>query len=210
MPQPVSYVVHIQIDPEFRGRVDKEQLSARAKATLAHHALPAGELTVVFTDDAQVQALNQQFRSIDAPTDVLSFPALEFAQPGDIDPIEIKASSPSEDQRDATDSPNQTPNQTPNSTCTSTPTSTSTSTSAEPNLDLKLPPQLASELDSYLGDIIIAVPYTERQACQHNRTLQDEMDLLVVHGVLHLLGYDHASDAEEARMWAVQREILGK
>jgi probable rRNA maturation factor len=52
------------------------------------------------------------------------------------------------------------------------------------------------------------VPFTRRQAETHGRTLGDELRLLVVHGVLHLLGYDHASLDDEARMWARQDAIL--
>ena len=46
------------------------------------------------------------------------------------------------------------------------------------------------------------------QASGHAGTLDDELALLVVHGVLHVLGHDHASDAERARMQARERELL--
>lgn len=67
---------------------------------------------------------------------------------------------------------------------------------------------LPPELDPYLGDIIIALPYTQRQAQELGRDLGDEMDLLAVHGALHLLGYDHAEPGDEAAMWARQEAIL--
>ncbi len=67
---------------------------------------------------------------------------------------------------------------------------------------------LAPEAESYLGDILIAVPFTRRQAEALERSLGDELRLLVVHGVLHLLGYDHASLDDEALMWARQDAIL--
>ena len=60
----------------------------------------------------------------------------------------------------------------------------------------------------YLGDILIALPYTRRQAERLGRPLEDELALLVVHGVLHLLGYDHATPEEKAAMWARQNAIL--
>jgi probable rRNA maturation factor len=66
----------------------------------------------------------------------------------------------------------------------------------------------APEALSYLGDIVIAVPYSQRQAQELGRSLRDELRLLIVHGVLHLLGYDHATPDDEARMWARQDEIL--
>jgi probable rRNA maturation factor len=66
----------------------------------------------------------------------------------------------------------------------------------------------APEMVAYLGDIVIALPFTRRQAAALNRPLTDELRLLAVHGVLHLLGYDHAEPEEEAIMWAKQDAIL--
>ena len=69
-----------------------------------------------------------------------------------------------------------------------------------------LPPE--EEATPYLGDILIAMPFTQRQAQQAGRPLRDELALLVVHGALHLLGYDHATPAEKAEMWDRQNAIL--
>ena len=66
----------------------------------------------------------------------------------------------------------------------------------------------APEMAAYLGDIVIALPFTRRQAAALNRPLIDELRLLAAHGVLHLLGYDHAKPEEEAIMWAKQDAIL--
>ena len=71
-----------------------------------------------------------------------------------------------------------------------------------------LPDEIASAMDSYLGDIIIAYPYATRQAEIYQNTVEAELRLLTVHGLLHLLGYDHGSIEEEAEMWAVQRDVL--
>jgi probable rRNA maturation factor len=60
----------------------------------------------------------------------------------------------------------------------------------------------------YFGDVVIAVPVAEAQANAAGHDLSDEMALLAVHGVLHLLGHDHAGRAERAKMEAAQREIL--
>ena len=103
-------------------------------------------VTIVLSDDAEIQSLNNQFLGIDAPTDVLSFPA------GETDP------------------------------------------------------------DSgtlYLGDIIISLPRAVEQAERGNHPIEAELQLLVVHGILHLLGFDHAEDMDKQRMWQVQAEILG-
>ena len=71
----------------------------------------------------------------------------------------------------------------------------------------------ASELDPetgarYLGDIIISVDRAAQQARDAGHSLQAEMQLLVVHGALHLLGHDHAEAEQRAHMWAAQVEIL--
>lgn len=104
-----------------------------------------GDLSLILGDDDQLHELNLQFRGVDAPTDVLSFPD------GAVDPD-----------------------------------------SGQP----------------YLGDILISVPRAEAQAAAGGHPLVDELQLLVVHGVLHLLGYDHTDEDEKARMWELQAQIL--
>lgn len=68
--------------------------------------------------------------------------------------------------------------------------------------------ELAAELQPYLGDLIIALPYTQRHAAELGHPLADELTLLVVHGTLHLLGYDHDNAENQARMWQKQAELL--
>ncbi len=60
----------------------------------------------------------------------------------------------------------------------------------------------------YLGDIIISYPRAQAQAEVGRHPIQQELQLLVVHGVLHLLGYDHAGAEEKDEMWAAQDAIL--
>jgi probable rRNA maturation factor len=60
----------------------------------------------------------------------------------------------------------------------------------------------------YLGDVILSFPRTRAQAAEQGHGVLQELRLLVVHGVLHLLGYDHDTSAQEARMWARQGAIL--
>lgn len=121
-------------------------LEQAARAALAHqNAPPDADLTLVLTDDAQLHTLNREYLGVDAPTDVLSFPA------------------------DETDPDTGAP---------------------------------------YLGDILISVPYAARQCAQAGNTLDAELQLLTVHGVLHLLGHDHAEPDEKTRMWQAQSEIL--
>lgn len=60
----------------------------------------------------------------------------------------------------------------------------------------------------YLGDILISVETAARQAARAGHPVEAEAQLLTVHGVLHLMGHDHAEQEEKARMWAAQAEIL--
>jgi probable rRNA maturation factor len=60
----------------------------------------------------------------------------------------------------------------------------------------------------YLGDVIISFPRAEDQAAKAGHAVMAEMVLLAVHGVLHLLGYDHSEPVEKEKMWQAQREIL--
>lgn len=61
---------------------------------------------------------------------------------------------------------------------------------------------------TYLGDILISIPRAAQQAQAGGHPLEAEVQLLVVHGVLHLLGYDHAEAEEKAIMWAEQAKVL--
>lgn len=62
--------------------------------------------------------------------------------------------------------------------------------------------------ESYLGDILISYQRALEQAQAGGHPVVDELQLLTVHGLLHLLGYDHDLPAEKERMWAVQAEVL--
>lgn len=59
-----------------------------------------------------------------------------------------------------------------------------------------------------LGDIAICPQVARAQAKNAGHPLQDEMLLLTTHGILHLLGYDHAEPEEKAEMFGLQRELL--
>jgi probable rRNA maturation factor len=67
---------------------------------------------------------------------------------------------------------------------------------------------VSPEMGGYLGDVIVSYPRAASQAREQGHSVQHELYTLVVHGVLHLLGYDHASDEEKSLMWARQGAIL--
>jgi probable rRNA maturation factor len=70
--------------------------------------------------------------------------------------------------------------------------------------------------DSYLhpdilGDVVISTETAQREAQQRNVTIDEEMALLLVHGILHLLGYDHEADPREAAtMEAKEQEVMAR
>jgi probable rRNA maturation factor len=108
----------------------------------------ASELSVVFSDDAHIRALNAEWRGKDKPTNVLSFPAFSFPKGG------------------------------------------------------KLPPML--------GDIVLASETVAREAALEDKPLENHITHLVIHGLLHLLGHDHETEAEAEEMEAIERAALAR
>ncbi len=60
----------------------------------------------------------------------------------------------------------------------------------------------------YLGDVVISYPQAFAQAKKSGHPVESELQLLVVHGVLHLLGYDHGTAEEKESMWSLQARAL--
>jgi probable rRNA maturation factor len=112
------------------------------------------EVDLTFVDDATIQELNETYRDITAPTDVLSFSQLENTgeEPEFVDLVGAKV----------------------------------------------------------LGDIVISLETGLRQSQEYGHSLKREIAFLTIHGLLHLLGYDHQTAAEEEQMFAKQTEILNR
>jgi probable rRNA maturation factor len=66
------------------------------------------------------------------------------------------------------------------------------------------------EIPQLIGDIVICPAVAARNATEHECSFDDELALLIVHGVLHLLGWDHAADVEAERMEARERVLLAR
>jgi probable rRNA maturation factor len=66
------------------------------------------------------------------------------------------------------------------------------------------------EVEGILGDMLLCPQYAIAQAPQFSRTPEDEMHLLTIHGILHLLGYDHAEPEEEKEMFGLQARLLAE
>lgn len=72
-------------------------------------------------------------------------------------------------------------------------------------------PEEAAESPDFphlLGDLVLAPSYIARQASEHNKSTQEELEMLVVHGTLHLLGYDHAEEEERRVMFGLTDDLL--
>jgi probable rRNA maturation factor len=66
----------------------------------------------------------------------------------------------------------------------------------------------APDAEPYLGDVVISYPRAQAQAAAAGHPVDAELALLVVHGVLHLLGYDHIRPDDKAAMWEQQAHVL--
>ena len=80
-----------------------------------------------------------------------------------------------------------------------------TSTERQSNADPFVSPP---EEPPHLGEVIISYPQAQRQAAEAGHGVERETALLVVHGVLHLLGYDHQEPKDKALMWGLQDKVL--
>lgn len=77
-------------------------------------------------------------------------------------------------------------------------------------LDDKDEVKLSDKIPQPLGEIIISYEKAEEQAKEYGHSLNREMSFLFVHGLLHLLGYDHMKKSDEAVMFRLQDAILGE
>lgn len=138
------------------------------------------ELSLLFVDRTAMADLNATFKGGDGPTDVLAFP---------LDDGRLGASGPGVGGLDAVGFGGG-----------RHPDGGTSGPDREP------PPP--SELPLLLGDVVICPAVAEANAPTHAGSTDDELALLVVHGVLHILGMDHVEPAERADMWAAERRHL--
>jgi probable rRNA maturation factor len=74
--------------------------------------------------------------------------------------------------------------------------------------ELRPPAEDEESPEGLLGDIVLCPAVTARQAAEHQRTPDAEAEYLLVHGMLHLLGYDHATAQEQAEMFGLKDDLL--
>jgi probable rRNA maturation factor len=75
-------------------------------------------------------------------------------------------------------------------------------------IDELRPGQEFIEGKSTLGDVVLCPVAAERQAKTAGHTTEIELEILLVHGILHLMGFDHAEPAEEREMFGLQQKII--
>ena len=66
----------------------------------------------------------------------------------------------------------------------------------------------ALDMPRVLGDLFVSIDKTEEQAEEYGHSFERELGFLIVHGLLHLNGYDHMTEAEEKEMFTLQEDIL--
>lgn len=66
------------------------------------------------------------------------------------------------------------------------------------------------EEENLLGDILLSLDQAKRQATEHKHSLRHELLILIIHGLLHLLGYDHETDEDYKVMFKKEKEVLKK
>jgi probable rRNA maturation factor len=131
--------------------------------TLEHENFPyEAEINLTLTDNEGIRVINKEYREIDAPTDVLSFPMLTFEEAGVFPDFES-------------------------------------------DYDDNFNPDTGEIM---LGDIIISVDRVKEQALEYGHSEKREFAFLIVHSMLHLLGYDHIDPKDAEVMERKQREIL--
>ena len=153
----------IAIEADWPQPPDWEALAVHAAAALARVAPelanPRLQASVLFADDAEVHALNAEWRGKDKPTNVLSWPSDELASAVD---------------------------------------------GGQPLRPRPGPEGMPQEL----GDIAIAWETCEREAADQGKEMRDHVRHLLVHGTLHLLGYDHLRDGDAQLMESTETRIL--
>lgn len=68
----------------------------------------------------------------------------------------------------------------------------------------------SDESSDLIGEIYISIETATRQSIDHKHSLHDELIKLIIHGILHVHGYDHEEDEEYKEMYAIEKEVLGE
>ena len=181
MPSNRRNIIDIAIQDPFKESVPRSWL--RGVAAGAVKNLDLGEpchLSLVITDDDTVRGLNRDYRGLDETTDVLSFSTVHEGHWQGDDATPLQAG--------------------PHPNLPAVGEGTSKGGDSEPTF------VFPEGEPTPIGEVIISYPQVVRQA--KDGDTRRELALLVIHGILHLVGYDHDGPDQETVMWAKQEEVL--
>jgi len=197
-------------------RVARPPLEAFLARVRKQLRLNGAEITIALVSDPAIARMNETYRHKKGPTDVLSFPNNDDAMPSKRDHVGAQDScAPSPHDRSVKSSRVR--------TAFASSTSTRVRRRGTPSVTAKAPrregtasavPYVASKGGAsapeghFLGDIAISPATARRYAKKHGRTLPNELQVLILHGVLHLLGYDHETD--NGQMTRVENRLRRK
>ena len=221
----VGRQIYISVSEDFRQDLSEDWLEQALRLALSEALLPDEpcQVSLLVTDDATVQELNRDYRGLDEVTDVLSFSATHSGHwEGIAEPPPASIESMTEPVAEArAESMAEPMAATEPMGAIGSIGSIEIGEAAEAGAldsgpealpafapddwpDFVLPPD---ELPP-LGEVIISYPQTRRQALALDRPVDQELALLIVHGVLHLVGHDHLEPEETARMQAREQAAL--
>jgi probable rRNA maturation factor len=159
------------LNQQRRVRVSISGLEKFLAAARKRLRLAPRSLTVALVTDSQIARWNRAYRGKNRPTDVLSFPA-------DVSQAESATTRKHRQPRPARGK-----------------LATLFSASRDASGAASASASASENLPGYLGDIAIAPAVARRNAQRFGRALDHEMRILILHGILHLLGYDHETDS---------------
>jgi rRNA maturation RNase YbeY len=187
-------------------RVARRPLELFLRRLQQHLGLAITDVTICLVSDAEITRMNEAFRKEKGPTDVLSFPAFERRRPFPLphfgpgsslgSPPAAPVSRRRLPQRATLNRP------TLQGPALAVPKRRHNSSALAP--EGKVVRRGSNDLD-YLGDIAISPAAARRNARSLGRTLPGELQVLILHGVLHLLGYDHQTD--RGQMTRIERNL---
>jgi rRNA maturation RNase YbeY len=178
-------------------RVARPPLELFLRRVREQLGLSGANVTICLVSDAEIARMNEAFRKKKGPTDVLSFPA-EIRRPAVLPPRRARGSQVAENPRKSSfqglelalsrRSGSELKPRTGNEmifsdACLAAPKRTARQRASAPEMS-----------SDFLGDIAISPETARRNAKKYNGTLAGELQILILHGVLHLLGYDHETD----------------
>ena len=209
-----DFWISVQIDPAYEDLLDADHLQRLALFTLLQEGhRETLEVGIIITNDQEIHTLNKQYLAHDYPTDVLSFGAGtavgERPTPAGADP-EDDGEGAEQDTVGATDYVTEGYEGDQEESGAVLPDAdepeedTASSGAAGPAVAFVTPPGWPV----YLGDVVISYDTAAAQAADYGHPPAAEVDVLLVHGLLHLLGYDDQAPAAHDEMHARQAALL--